>query len=65
MEISIILVYKNLDGYIADVESKVDSVEILWNKYTIGPYGYREYTGTVNYNTWVEDAVEITERYIE
>lgn len=25
----------------------------------------REYTGTVNYNTWVEDAVEITERYVE
>ena len=57
MEISIILVYKNLDGYIVDVESKVDSVEILWNKYAIDPYKYREYTGAVNYNTWVEDAV--------
>ncbi|WP_342756625.1 DUF2268 domain-containing putative Zn-dependent protease [Kineothrix sedimenti] len=38
MDISIIPVYKNLDGYIADVESKVDSVEILWDKYAIDPY---------------------------
>jgi len=28
-------------------------------------YGYSEYTGTVNYDTWVENAAEITEHYEE
>lgn len=28
-------------------------------------YGYSEYTGTVNYDTWVQNAAEITEHYAE
>lgn len=38
MELDIIAVYKNLDGYILEMEKEHADCEMLWDKYAIKPY---------------------------
>ncbi|WP_368488832.1 hypothetical protein [Clostridium sp. BJN0013] len=38
MELEIIAVYENLEGYILEMEKKRADYEVLWDKYAIQPY---------------------------
>jgi uncharacterized protein YjaZ len=41
VELEIVLVYENLDGYILKLEKQHENYEELWNKYAIQPYWKR------------------------